>query len=94
MANYDIPPPTPRQRLENAFRDICGAGLVPLDTISRSLDAIADAVRVHQSDPETLQALAEAISASAAELAAVVTVAPNPEFAKVAKPKAVPAPEA
>jgi hypothetical protein len=87
MANYDIPPPTPRQRLENAFRDIQAAGLAPLDTISRSLDAIADAIRAHASDPEVLANLAEAVSASAADLAAVVTVAPAP---KAAKAKAAP----
>ena len=86
MPNYDIPPPTPREKLTRAFGDIQAAGLAPLDTISRSLDAIADAIRAHAGDQEVLADLAEAVSASAADLAAVVTIAP----AKASKTKTAP----
>jgi hypothetical protein len=93
MPNYDIPPPTPREKLTRAFSDIQAGGLPPLDTISRSLDAIADAIRAHAHEPDTLFDLAEAVSVSAADLAAVVTIVPD-AAPKVAKPKATPAPEA
>ena len=94
MPNYDIPPPTPREKLAKAFGDIQAAGLPPLDTISRSLDAIADAIRAHAHDPAILSDLAEAVSVSASDLAAVVTIVPAPDLAKAVKNKAAPAPEA
>lgn len=88
MPNYDIPPPTPSERLKNAFRDISDLGLAPVDTVSRSLDAIADAIRAHHQDPEQLLLLAEAISQSSVEVATIATIAPAPAPAKATKAKA------
>jgi len=91
MANYDIPPLTPAQKLEKSFTLIKDAGLDPSTSLSRSMDAVADAIRAHKSEPDEIQALADQLSISAADLAAFIAISPAPVAApaKAVKAKTV-----
>lgn len=87
MANYDIPPLTSAQKLERAIVVIKEEGLDPSMSLSRAMDAVADAIRANKTDPDQIQAIADQVSASAVDLAAFIAIAP---VAKPSKPKTAP----
>jgi len=88
MPNYDLPKKTPAEVLADKFAAITAEGLEPQMTVSRSLDAVADAIRLHAHDPEAIFELAQSLSGAAFDIATVAAIAPAPK--KTTKKAATP----
>ena len=75
MPNYDLPKPTPADALAKRFSQIRDLELDPVATISQSLDAVADAIRLYADDVDALRELAQQLSISAHDIASVAGLA-------------------